>query len=80
MPALHVRNVPEPLYASLRERAQAEGRSISSEVIVILQDSLRRPHRTQAEVLASLAARRRHGQPTTAAPSPVELVREDRDR
>ena len=37
MAILHVRNVPEHLYAELRERAEAERRSLSAEVVLLLQ-------------------------------------------
>ena len=36
MATLHVRNVPEELYEQLRDRAQANGRSIGAEAIVLL--------------------------------------------
>lgn len=38
MPTLHVRNVPETVYARLRERAQTQNRSISAEAPLITAD------------------------------------------
>jgi hypothetical protein len=37
---LHVRNVPEPLYEALRACAEAEGRSIGAQAIVLLESGL----------------------------------------
>jgi plasmid stability protein len=37
---LHVRNVPDPLYDALRERAARNGRSIGAEVVVLLEREL----------------------------------------
>jgi plasmid stability protein len=36
MSILHVRNVPDELYERIRQRARAQNRSISAEVIVLL--------------------------------------------
>jgi len=40
MPILHVRNVPEDLYERIRRRAAEEKRSISAEVITLLEAGL----------------------------------------
>ncbi len=81
MPVLHVRNVPEPLYESLKERARSEGRSLSAEVIQILEWAVATPRRSQAQVLESLAIRRRDYSPASSgAPSVVAMIREDRQR
>lgn len=40
MATLHVRNVPEELYERLRERAEAENRSLSAELIHLLEGEL----------------------------------------
>jgi plasmid stability protein len=37
MPALHIRNVPEPVVAALRERARRHDRSVQQELLHILQ-------------------------------------------
>ena len=37
---LHVRNVPDELYERIRRRAQVQNRSISAEVIVLLNRAL----------------------------------------
>jgi plasmid stability protein len=40
MPILHVRNVPDELYSRLKQQAQAKNRSISAEVILLLDRAL----------------------------------------
>ena len=40
MPTLHVRNVPESLYDQIRQRAQMQNRSLSAEVIMLLDHAL----------------------------------------
>src|SRR5438128_2672191 len=40
MATLHVRNVPEELYEQLRRRAEANGRSIGSETMVLIEAQL----------------------------------------
>jgi plasmid stability protein len=78
MPTLHVRNVPEDLYETIRRKAESERRSFSQEVITLLQRAVREPARSQAEVLDSI--RRNRYQPPPGAPDSVTLLREDRDR
>ena len=43
MPALHVRDVPEPVMAALRERAAARNRSVQAEVREILEHAAAEP-------------------------------------
>lgn len=43
MPTLYVRNVPEDLYEALRRRAQANGKSISGEVLALLAENVPTP-------------------------------------
>jgi plasmid stability protein len=45
--ALHVRNVPEPLLAALRERAERHGRSMQQEVLGILAAAVSEPLETE---------------------------------
>ncbi|HEX4521743.1 MAG TPA: Clp protease N-terminal domain-containing protein [Gaiellaceae bacterium] len=40
MATLHVRNVPDPIYEALRERAASSGRSIGAEVVMLLESEL----------------------------------------
>ncbi len=40
MATLHVRNVPDELYETLRERAEKEGRSIGGQTVALLEEAL----------------------------------------
>ena len=80
MPTLHVRNVPEELYQQIRVQAATKNRSLSAEVVVLLQRALIQSEQDQSEVLAGIR-RRRFFRPTEAgAPDSLTLLREDRDR
>ena len=79
MTTLHIRSVPEDLYEQLRELAYARQRSLSAQVITLLEQALReeRQRAEQADLLASI--RRRRFKPAAAIDSTV-LLREDRAR
>jgi plasmid stability protein len=83
MHALHVNDVPDPIYASIRQRAEASHRSMSDEVIDLLGRELATepgPQRAE-QLLARLdSARERLDPVELGAPSAVELIREDRER
>ncbi len=51
MPNLNIKNVPQELYASLKERAQTHHRSLNSEVIVCLELTLHSPHMDSQKAL-----------------------------
>jgi antitoxin FitA len=78
MATLHVRNVPEEVYAALRARAAREGRSMNAEVIAILRRSLT-SRRDPDDVIADLRRFRERVRLPADAPPPEELIREDRD-
>ena len=80
MPILHVRNVPDDLYQRIQERARQENRSISAEVIGLLQYALAETERSQAEILAGVRRRRFFRPADVGAPDSVALLREDRER
>ena len=80
MAILHVRNVPDDLYESIRRQAQAQNRSISAEVIVLLQHALAGSDRSQDEVLTSIRRRRFFNPLEAGAPASTTLLREDRAR
>ncbi len=80
MPTLHVRNVPEELYEQIRQQAAARNRSISAEVIVLLQRALVESEREQSEVLAGIRRRRFFRPADAGAPDTLTLLREDRAR
>ena len=80
MAILHVRNVPDKLYEALKRRAQESGRSLSAEVIFLLDSAARRSPRLQADILKSITRRRRFDPANVGAPSSTELIRQDRQR
>ncbi|MCQ3973990.1 MAG: hypothetical protein DPW09_11135 [Anaerolineae bacterium] len=80
MPILHVRNVPDQLYERIRQHAQQQNRSISAEVIILLDKALAQSELSQAEVLTNIR-RRRFFRPTDqGAPDSTTLLRQDRER
>lgn len=80
MPILHVRNVPDELYERLKEQAQARNRSISAEVIMLLDRALTDSGRSQAELLDGIRRRRFFRPAQTGAPDSDTLLRQDRAR
>lgn len=78
MPSLHVRNIPDDLYAALRASADTEGRSLSAQTVAILRRALADSLVDRAGVAQRIAARRRSA--GVMSPSATDLVREDRDR
>jgi plasmid stability protein len=77
---LHVRNVPDQLYERLRRQAQAQNRSISAEVIVLLDRALAGAERSQDEVLTNIRRRRLFNPLEAGAPESTAILREDRAR
>jgi plasmid stability protein len=80
MPTLHVRNVPEDLYERIRQRAQAESRSITAEVIQLLSRALSESEAGQAEVLERIQRRRFFSPGDADAPDSTTMLRQDRAR
>ncbi len=77
MTAFHVRNIPPQLYERLRERARRDGRSVNTEILSILDRELSRPE--PAELEAQLRDLHRRIRLPPDAPTPEQLIREDRD-
>jgi len=74
---LYVRDVPDDIYEALRQRASAEGRSISAETITILRRMVADDLVRRAQVRQRIEARRvRYGSIDMDA---AALIREDRD-
>jgi len=80
MATLHVRNVPELLYQRLREHAAAQNRSLSAEVIILLNRALNEAQTDQSTVLDSIRRRRSFSPAAVGAPDSTTLLREDRER
>ena len=78
MHTLHVRNVPNELYTSLRQRARERKTSISRETIRLLTRALRTDRQGVRELLQQIESDRPAARAGT--PSAAELIREDRDR
>ena len=79
MPTLHVRNVPESTYDRLRQRAQARNRSISAEVVMLLDWALEESEDSQAQVLDRIRRRRFFDPASVNAADSTTLLREDRE-
>ena len=79
MATLHVRNVPDALYERLRCRAKLQNRSLSAEVISLLDRALDETV-DQAAVLARIQRRRSFAPAAVGAPNSTSLLREDRER
>ena len=83
MAKLSVKNVPDELYAALRQQARRNGRSISAEVVALLAGSVatateleaRRQFLRRVQKLRSKRPLARGHSPTTE-----ELLRQDRER
>jgi plasmid stability protein len=75
--AFHLRNIPDDLYAALRERAAREGRSMNAEILEIRERELSRP--SPEEVKRRLHELRAAIKLPPDAPKPEELIRETRD-
>jgi plasmid stability protein len=78
VPALHIRNVPEQVVATLKRRAKENGRSLNSEVVEILEDSGRR-YEQAADLLRELGELRAEWLLPDDAPKPEDVIREARD-
>jgi plasmid stability protein len=80
MQTLHVRSVPDDLYERLRSLAQTEQRSLSAQVIYLLDKALEHESKAQEQAQILDNIRRRRFTPPPAAPESVEMLREDRSR
>jgi len=83
MATLYVENVPDELYDALRARAKLHRRSITAEVLALLEDNLptEKELRRRADLLRKLdrlsaSLKRVRGE----FPSVEEMIREDRSR
>ena len=80
MANLHVRNVPDPLYNKIQHLAAIDERSLSAEVVSLLDQGVA-DRELRSRQKKTLGAIRRHRfKPATGIPSSVDLIREDRRR
>jgi len=80
MKRLHVRSVPDELCDRLRTLAQAEQRSLSAQVILLLDKAIEDEARLKEQTQIWAEIRRRRFTPPSTAPDIVEMLREDRER
>ena len=80
MPTLTVRDVPDDLYARLQRQAQAHRRSLSAEIVALLQWALDEAECTSESLLASIRRRRSFAPAAACAPDSTALLRQARDQ
>ncbi len=82
MATLHVRNVPDELYNRIQELAEQHRRSLSAQILTMLESALEEEstRRNQAELLAAIRARRIANPLPDGAPDTLTMLREDRNR
>jgi len=81
MATLHVRNVPDELYERVRRRAAQKSRSLSAEVVALLDQVTQRDPEAESALFERIQRRRqRIADETGGLLSSVDLLREDRAR
>jgi plasmid stability protein len=83
MPTLYVENVPEEVYRALRERAREHRKSISAEVLALLEENVPTAGELARRQEFLERARRMRSMPSPGSgpfPSSEEMQREDRLR
>ena len=80
MPTLHVRSVPNDVYEQLRSLAQLKQRSLSAQVVAMLQRALEAEAQQQRQEQLLDAIHRCRFAPPDAAPDSTDLLQEDRLR
>jgi hypothetical protein len=79
MATLYVRNVPAPLYAELARWAEESGRSVNSEMLVLLEEEAERRRRHSGWYEELLALRRELGLSSEDADIAIAAIRAHRD-
>lgn len=80
MPTLHVRSVPDEVYDQLKSLAQVKQRSLSAQIVAMLERALEAEAWQEQQTHLLKTVRRRRYTPPAAAPDSTELLREDRQR
>lgn len=82
MATLHVRNMPDELYGRLKQYAQAQNRSLSAQVITLLNQAIEHEaQRSQQQQLLDEIRRRRFVYPNDVdVEDSATLLREERER
>ncbi len=82
MSTLYVRDFPDELYLKVKDRAQRRRRSLSAEVVTIIDQTIKRDAAREAslEALERITERRRSYAPPPDAIDSLTMLREDRAR
>jgi plasmid stability protein len=82
MATLHVRNIPDEIYLQIQALATKRNRSLSAEVVFLLQHALdeEKMRREQSRLLSDIRRRRMAQKRRQKALDSVRLLREDRSR
>ena len=83
MASFHIKEFPENIYFMLKQRAEAEHRSIAQEAIVLLAkglDTSIAPKERHVRLLQKIEEEAELKSGTAAKLNPVELIREHRKR
>ena len=83
MATLYVENVPDELYAALRDRARQHRKSLAAEVLSLLEENVPTAAELKRRKQFLLRVRRlgsRQGRSSGPFPSTEQMLREDRAR
>lgn len=80
MNTLHVRSVPDDLYQRLQTLANAKNRSLSAQVITLLEQAVEEEERRRNQIKVLTSIRHRRFKAPKNSPSTLDLLREDRGR
>lgn len=84
MPTLYVENIPDELYAALRQRARQHRKSMAAEILQLLEENIPTPaelERRQQFLKKVEQLQTRSPRATMERfPSAEQMLREDRDR
>lgn len=78
VPTLHIRNLPEPVYERLKQRATVNRRSLNAEVLALLNAEFEEERR-EGEITRRLRELAYEINLPADAPKPEEILRELRD-
>ncbi|MBC8335117.1 MAG: hypothetical protein ISR59_08250 [Anaerolineales bacterium] len=80
MSTLHVRSVPDELYQYIQSLAQKSNRSLTAQVISMLNQAAEEEKRREKQKQTLYAIKNRRFQVAEDAPTSLELLRDDRSR
>lgn len=77
---LHVRKVPDSLYQRIQNLAAAQKRSLTAQVITLLEQAVPVEEKRLAQSMLLDSIQRRRFVPPANTPASIDLLREDRQR